>query len=118
MGQYTDLPIYRTSYELLKEVNFRIKTFPRDFKFTLGTQLRNECVDMILNIYRANSSYDKVPYIDQILERVQLIKLILRLCRDMNFISTKVFSGISELILSVSKQSTGWKKKFSTDNDR
>jgi len=28
MGQYTDLPIYRTSYELLKEVNFRIKTFP------------------------------------------------------------------------------------------
>jgi len=50
MGQYTDLPICRTSYELLKEVNFRIKTFPRDFKFThFGTQLRNdECVDMIL----------------------------------------------------------------------
>jgi hypothetical protein len=50
----------------------RIKTFPRDFKFTLGTQLRNECTDLILNIYRANSTRDKVPHIEQISENEQL----------------------------------------------
>jgi hypothetical protein len=115
MALYTELPIYRVSYELLKEVNLRIKTFPRDFKFTLGAQLRNECIDLILNIYRANTSYEKVPHIKQILERIQVIKLILRLCRDMNFISTKVFSGISELIHSLSKQTNGWKQKFSLE---
>jgi len=113
MALYTELPIYRTSYDLLKLVNMRIKTFPRDFKFTLGTQLRNECTDLILNIYRANSTRDKVPHIEQIQEKIQVIKLILRLSRDMNFLSTKSFSEISELIHSVSKQSHGWKQKFS-----
>jgi hypothetical protein len=59
MALYTELPIYRTSYELLKKVNVRIKTFPRDLKFTLGTQLRSECIDLVLDIYRANSTEDK-----------------------------------------------------------
>jgi len=59
MALYTELPIYRTSYELLKKVNVRIKTFPRDFKFTLGTQLRSECIDLVLDIYRANSTTNK-----------------------------------------------------------
>jgi len=52
MALYTELPIYRTSYELLKKVNVRIKTFPRDFKFT-------QCIDLVLDIYRANSTEDK-----------------------------------------------------------
>jgi len=59
MALYTELPIYRTSYELLKKVNVRIKTFLHDFKFTLRTQLRSECIDLVLDIYRANSTEDK-----------------------------------------------------------
>jgi hypothetical protein len=59
MALYTKLPIYRTSYKLLKKVNVRIKTFPCDFKFTLGTQLRFECIDLVLDIYRANSISNK-----------------------------------------------------------
>jgi hypothetical protein len=39
MAQYTHLPIYKTTYDLLNLVTKKIKTFPRDFKYSLGDKI-------------------------------------------------------------------------------
>jgi len=74
MGLYTDLPIYHQTYQLLQLVISRIREFPRDLKFSLGDRIRNETVDLVVFIYKANSNTDKVPFLSEMLERLQVVQ--------------------------------------------
>jgi len=47
MAQYKHLPIYKTTYELLEMVTLRTRNFPRDFKYSLGDKIRNECIELV-----------------------------------------------------------------------
>jgi hypothetical protein len=55
MAQYKHLPIYKTTYELLEKVTRKTKDFPRDFKYSLGDKIRNECIELVVFIYKANT---------------------------------------------------------------
>jgi hypothetical protein len=54
MAQYQHLPIYRTAYQLLFGSRV-IKNFSNDDRYSLGTKIRDEIIDMVVLIYRANS---------------------------------------------------------------
>jgi hypothetical protein len=108
MGLYTDLPIYHQTYQLLQLVVNRIREFPRDLKFSLGDRIRNETVDLVVFIYKANSNTNKVPFLSEMLERLQVVQLLLRLAKDMKCLSIKQFSEISIVVQGLSKQTRGW----------
>ena len=73
MAQYKHLPIYKATYELLEKVTRKTKDFPRDFKYSLGDKIRNECIELVIFIYKANSVRDqRADNLQQILERVQV----------------------------------------------
>lgn len=55
MAQYQHLPIYKVTYELLQQITKVTKDFPRDYKHSLGAKLREEVVDLVVFIYKANS---------------------------------------------------------------
>jgi hypothetical protein len=57
MTLYNNLPVYKTSYDLLLGVFEVVKTFGREYKYTLGDKIKNEIVDLITNIYRANNGF-------------------------------------------------------------
>ncbi len=113
MAQYRHLPIYRLSYELLQRVVKATKEFPRDFKFTLGQKMNDEVIEMVVLIYRANSTENKAPVIERLLERLQVLELLVRLCHDLKLISTKPYASIVEMTESLGKQAQGWKKSVS-----
>src|SRR5690606_21549716 len=48
--------------------------------------------------------------LQELLERLQVVELILRLSKDMRLISTKQYAQVVELTEEVGKQATGWKK--------
>ena len=108
MAQYNHLPIYKTTYELLEAVTRKTRHFPRDFKYSLGDKIRNECVELVVFIYKANSTRDKAEFLTQILERVQVIELLMRLARDMRLINVQGFSEIVEVTDSLGRQAQGW----------
>ncbi len=110
MAQYRHLPIYRLTYELLQRVMVVSKDFPREYKFTLGQKIKDEVIEMVLLIYRANSSEDKIYHIEILLERLQVVELLLRLCHDMKLIPLKSYSSVVEMTESIAKQAQGWKK--------
>ena len=60
MATYYNLPVYKQSYDLLLEIFQLTKEFNREYKYTIGEELKNETIAMIINIYRANSSEDRV----------------------------------------------------------
>ena len=109
MAQYKHLPIYKTTYDLLQLITKKTKNFPKDFKYSLGDKLRNECIDMVVLIYKINSiSSGRKEYLKQMLERLQVVELILRLSKDMHLINVESFSEIVLLTDSLSRQSQGW----------
>jgi hypothetical protein len=112
MAQYTHLPIYKTTYDLLNLVTKKIKTFPRDFKYSLGDKIREECINLVIFIYKANLAKEKKEFLDLIMEKIQVVQLLIRLSKDLHLINVKGFSEIVVLIDSISKQASGWKKCF------
>ena len=110
MAQYKHLPIYKTTYELLTLITKRTKDYPRDFKYSLGDKIRNECVDLVVLIYKANSIKNRNELIETINERLNLIELLLRLSKDMRLLSVQGFAEIVELTDSLMRQANGWLK--------
>ena len=109
MAQYKHLPIYKTTYELLEMVTRKTKDFPRDFKYSLGDKLRNECIELVIFIYKANTlRQQRKEHLQQILERVQVIELMLRLSRDLRLFNVVAFSEIVLLTDSLARQAQGW----------
>ncbi len=109
MAQYKHLPIYKTTYELLQLVTRKTKNFPRDFKYSLGDKIRNECIELVVFIYKANSFKEqRQDYLKQILERVQVIELMLRLSKDLRLLNVDAFSEIVVLTDALAKQTQGW----------
>jgi hypothetical protein len=45
LAQYKHLPIYKLTYDLLNEVTKHTRHYPKDFKYTLGTKVRDETVE-------------------------------------------------------------------------
>lgn len=111
MAQYKHLPIYKTTYELLEAVTRKTKDFPRDFKYSLGDKIRNECIELVVFIYKANSlRQQREEHLHQILERVQVIELMLRLAKDLRLFNVNAFSEIVALTDSLARQAQGWIK--------
>ena len=110
MATYNHLPVYKASYELLVELFRFTKDFSREYKYTLGESIKKEIIEMIRNIYRANSSYSKGTIIQSARENVETIRLFLRLLKDLKQLGLKKFVYLNEKIESVSKQLSAWQK--------
>jgi len=111
MAQYHHLPIYKVTYELLQQITRVTREFPRDYKHSLGVKLRDEVVDLIVFIYKANSFLaERARFVALILERMQIVELLVRLSRDMRLISIKAFSETVALTDSIGRQAQGWLK--------
>jgi len=107
------LPIYRVTYELLQVVTRITRDMPRDYKQSLGNKVREECVELVVLIYRANCSRNKRPHLEALQEHLQVVILLLRLSKDMRLISTKQFAQTVELTNQIGRQSSGWFKASS-----
>ena len=87
----------------------KTKDFPRSFKYSLGDKIRNECIELVVIIYKANSLREcREEHLNQILERVQVIELMLRLAKDLRLFSVDSFSEIVMLTDSIARQAQGW----------
>ncbi len=111
MAIYDQLPVYKASYDLLLCVFEFSKHFNKEYKYTVGEKLKNETLELILLIYRANSVELKITVIQSARERIEVIRLLIRLTKDLRQISLHQFVEINEKIENVSKQLTGWQKK-------
>jgi len=102
MALYYELPIYKTSYDLLVEIFKFSKNFSREYKFTIGKRLKNETIEMITNIYKANKTHNKVEFIDKACENTEIIRLYLRVLKDLRQIGLKRHIAINEKIKTIS----------------
>ncbi len=110
MAQYDELPVYKACYDLLLEIFRFTKEFGREYKYTVGESLKKETLKLITQIFRANSRKDKWEALQSARENIEVIRLFLRLVKDLKQINLKKFVFINKKIENVSRQLTGWQK--------
>jgi hypothetical protein len=113
MALHSDTDIYKANYELIFGIVKIAKNMPRDFKAILGGELRDHALMIAILILRANMAEDKMPFLDQIVERKESIDLLTRLSRDLHLISPGQYGEIIELAANVGRQANGWRKQQS-----
>lgn len=110
MAQYNELPVYKATYDLLLGIFAFTKDFGKEYKYTVGESLKKETIDLLTLIYRANSRTDKAEVLQTAREQIEVIRLLIRLMKDMKQINLEKFVKINETVENVSKQLNGWQK--------
>jgi hypothetical protein len=110
MAQYQHLPIYKQAYDVLLRTMTATKDFPREYKFTLGQKIKDELTELVVMIYRANTAMNKKQHIESILERIQAIQLLMRLCHDMRILPRRHYAALAQMTDDLGRQAQGWLK--------
>jgi len=109
MALYYDLPVYRDTYRLILKIFEYTKEFSKEYKHTLGQDMKRDAMQLVRNIYRANKAVNKKVHLEAFLDDFELIKLQIRLCADMKILPIKKQAMLVELMEGISKQVTGWR---------
>ena len=112
MKLHSDLPVYKATYDLLLGIFLFTKNFSKEYKYTVGESLKKETIDLLTLIFRANVKRDKYEVLQEARERIEVIRLFIRLMKDMQQISIQNFVQINDKVEMVSKQLTGWQKSL------
>ncbi|BAE50299.1 four helix bundle protein [Paramagnetospirillum magneticum] len=112
MALATELPIYRETYALVQLLAKLTGQYPRNYRQVLAREILTESQQMAVEIFRANcvTGPAKVPHIERMREHLEVLRLQLRLSKDLHLISPKQFGDTVELTTGVGKQATAWLK--------
>jgi hypothetical protein len=104
------LPIYKETYNLVLNLFKLTKNFNREYKYTIGQEMKHSSMQMVQYIFKANSTKDKVLVLSDLSDCFEILKLQLRLCVDMRLISSQQHAEIWSSLDAIGRQLTGWKR--------
>ena len=109
MALYYDLPVFKDVYKLTLNLFSLTQNFAREYKFTLGQDMKRDCLQLVRSIYRANKTKTKEEYLEQFLDDFEVLKLEIRLCTDLKIMPIKRQAELALLMDGIGKQITGWR---------
>lgn len=110
MAIYTNLPVYEECYQLLLSAVNYTRNIQRDLRYTLGEQLKQNIVDILVLIFKANKTKDKAGHIASAREKLVEVQVITRILNDLKQISDRQYVILAEKTTSISKQFVAWEK--------
>jgi len=112
MALFSELPVYKLGYDLLIAIYEITKLFTREYKYTLGEKLKNETLELLINIYKANKSRQttRLQYIDTARQNIEVIRLLLRVTKDLKIIRIKGHVALNVQVEELAKQLSSWQK--------
>ncbi len=116
MARYEHLPIYKKAFELAKYFDKIVRNFSRYNKYTYGTELRNLSREILKEIIRANNAVDKMPHLLAIREKLEELKVVIRLCKELKvFPNFNSFQHSLNEVVNISRQNEGWLGSFASN---
>jgi hypothetical protein len=108
LALFNELTVYKATYDLLLAIFIFTKDFSREYKYTVGESLKKETIELLTLIYRANSKYKKENVLRTAREQIEVIRLLVRVMKDLKQINIEKYVNINKTIENVSKQLAGW----------
>ena len=77
-------PLFKDIYQFNVLMLNTTKSFPKDFKFSLGNRIKEHSLDVleIINLSIFENKKEKLEFIEAIHKKMQSIRLLIRLCMD------------------------------------
>ncbi|MDH0798608.1 MULTISPECIES: four helix bundle protein [Pseudomonas] len=110
MALHTDLEIHKVAEELLGLSLDLVRNIPRDLKQVVGAKIRDECLQVLVLIGRANMTREKLPHINLLLESIWMLNYLLRALTNRGLISKGQHAKAMKMTASVGRQANAWKK--------
>ena len=107
-----DLIIYQKTYDLILWFFPIINKFPKKQRFVLGQQIENELLEIIKDIILANNERNKTEILKRISVRLDTLRILVRLAKDLKFLSIKHYENAAVKINEIGRLLSGWMKKF------
>lgn len=112
MALYYELPVYKDVYTLIHLLYRYTKDFPREYKYSIGQDMKRDALQLVRGIYRVNKAIDKANHFYGLLDDFELIKFQIRLCSDLKLLTIPQQAELTELNAQIGKQLTAWSKKY------
>lgn len=75
MAHYNQLPVFKAAYDMLLDVFLSSQTMKREYRYSLGEELKKEMMRLMMCVYRANNTRQKEKHIVEARERIEIVKL-------------------------------------------
>ncbi len=114
---YENLPVYKSTFDLLVQVYRITGNMQREYRFTLAEQLKLQLQKLLMMIYQANISDDKLKAIG--LCRLQLVevRLLFQVAQELNQFKDKQSASLSIKVSDISKQLGQWESYFKKQSE-
>ena len=109
-----DIPIFKKAYELYKEFYLCLRNFPRHEKFSLGQRCELAIAEIIESILGASqqTKAGKLPYLDKASVKLNILRIYIRLAKDIHALDSKKHLSIQELIDEIGRMLGGWRRSL------
>ena len=109
MALYYSLPVFRDVYRLILLLFEHTSDFPREYKYTLGQDIKRDSIVLVRSIYRANKAKSKTEYLEAHLDDVDVPRVEARICVDLKILPMKKQAEIAILMDGIGRRITGWR---------
>lgn len=113
------LPVFRVVYDLLLRLFQESRKWSKDYRYTLGEDIKKNLLRAEVCIYHANDTKaeeQKADYIIEALERVVEVKLCVRILHDCGEVSLQKYAVLAEQMVEAEKQLQNWRKRMVSDS--
>lgn len=112
---YKQVPLWRDASRFLVEVEDAVRRFPRYHKYTLGSELRGQAMNVCRLVARAAQAREpgtRQRLLEQLVWQVEDLKMSLQLGKELAaFASFAQFQRLAETAVALGRQSGGWWKR-------
>jgi four helix bundle protein len=99
----------------------KVQTFPKKQRFVLGQQIENSalhCMRLIVEANYARQLQTVLMRLDELNVELEILRELLRLARDLGFISAASLAYVIEQVDVVGKMRGGWAKHYLSSKSR
>ena len=107
-----NIPIFKKTCDLYKTFYGYRNTVSKQDRYTLWQRCENLILDILENILWASqlSKVDKLPILEKASIKLNLLRVFLRLCKEVKAIDNKKYVLLQETIDEIGRMLGGWIK--------
>jgi len=105
-----ELPVVEKTYDLIKWYLPILNRLPKEHKFGLGQRMIDILYDLLENLIIARYSRNKIPILESLNAKVDILRHQTRLLFDLNLMQEQRYEYASKQIHEVGSEIGGWLK--------
>ena len=98
------------TYEFVLWLVKKVENFPRTHRFTIGDRLTGSSLDLLTTLVEAAYSRRKDLLLDLTSQKVNAIRFLLRLSKDLQLMSVDSYGFSAGLLDEIGRMVGGWRK--------